>query len=476
MFVSKLEQFVLFFINLSRFYVNVGLFFVKDGLEESKKRTVVKGVGMVQTFFKGKVSVCNKMVCLLWSAILVALVTSGCESLGEKDKESTPPPFTTDPSTMDTSTSEAAKKAAPRIESSAAIPKVYAGVNRTCIVKQGAVSCWGIGLSGRLAPTPISGWQSDVVDIGVGEDHSCAVFADGRVECLGQNMFGQLGNRMPHGSSVFVSSPVQMAGLVSKSIQISSNHGYSCVVTEYGDVECWGLNNHLRLGDRTAGFYSATPVHVSNLGGPVSKVVSGSGLACALLVNGTVECWGDNSFGQLGVGQTKQLDGAQKILLTQPYKAIDVSVGASHACALLETGQVHCWGEATSGQVGIELWHPAVNRLKTGPAFVAHPTLVNLAQVQTISANGTITCALTVKGEVFCWGSAWSRSSAFPHSDVPVQVPNLTESVKQISVGGEHICAVLQSGKVVCWGDNNHGILGDVTQKDRSTPIFVKGL
>jgi alpha-tubulin suppressor-like RCC1 family protein len=111
-----------------------------------------------------------------------------------------------------------------------------------------------------------------------------------------------------------------------------------------------------------------------------------------------------------------------------------------------------------------------------GPSFVMSPVFVDLTQVQAISAGDYSTCALTVKGEVFCWGLFRSINSKISQSDVPVQVQNLPEPVKQISVGGEHICAVLQSGKVVCWGNNSDGQLGDGTQKDSSTPVFVKGL
>jgi alpha-tubulin suppressor-like RCC1 family protein len=111
---------------------------------------------------------------------------------------------------------------------------------------------------------------------------------------------------------------------------------------------------------------STTAVSVTGLpdrsmtGNTVTQVAAGQETSCALLLNGSVYCWGSNQSGMLGTGSLSGHDncGNQGDCATQPVKvegitnAVQVSVGVDSACALLSNGHIDCWGRTDSGQLG----------------------------------------------------------------------------------------------------------------------------
>lgn len=133
--------------------------------------------------------------------------------------------------------------------------------------------------------------------VAAGRDHTCAVLASGAAKCWGNNLYGQLGN----GSLYKSTTPVKVSGL-SAAVSITAGYEFTCALLSGGTAQCWGYNNNGQLGDGSfSPTWSTTPVTVSGLGGAVS-IAAGHAHACALLANGTVNCWGDNSYGQLGNG------------------------------------------------------------------------------------------------------------------------------------------------------------------------------
>ena len=142
-----------------------------------------------------------------------------------------------------------------------------------------------------------------VGSISAGYDFTCALLTGGTVECWGANQFGQLGNgtttgpdtcNAPDGCST---TPVAVTGL-SGVTAISAGYGSACALLMGGTVECWGDNEYGELGNGTT-INSATPVAVMGLSG-VTAISAGFESACALLTGGTVECWGDNQYDALG--------------------------------------------------------------------------------------------------------------------------------------------------------------------------------
>ena len=146
------------------------------------------------------------------------------------------------------------------------------------------------------APLPTS------VSAGVG--HTCALLSSGTVKCWGDNNYGQLGD----GSTTnYSSTPVSVSG-ISTASQVSAGSYHSCVLLDDGTIKCWGVNDYGELGDGSTTDRS-TPVQVKGVGGTctlsnVTQISGGGYHSCVLLVGSTVECWGDNEYGQLGDGST----------------------------------------------------------------------------------------------------------------------------------------------------------------------------
>jgi alpha-tubulin suppressor-like RCC1 family protein len=124
-----------------------------------------------------------------------------------------------------------------------------------------------------------------------------------------------------------------------------------------GGVQCWGINNLGQLGDGTVSdFNSAStflaPVSVSGLTARAVAIAAGNSHTCALLSDGGVQCWGMNSYGQLGDGNTTDVHGAA-VRPGLASTATAVTTGSAHTCALLSTGGgMQCWGYNEYGQLG----------------------------------------------------------------------------------------------------------------------------
>jgi alpha-tubulin suppressor-like RCC1 family protein len=127
-------------------------------------------------------------------------------------------------------------------------------------------------------------------------------------------------------------------------------------------------------------------------------------------------------------------------------KAISVTTGTEHSCALLANGKVKCWGSNKNGQIGnLALAHP-----------VLKPTVVEgVPPVKAILASELLTCAITeARGTVVCWGTY--GNPYYPNNPAttvpPTEVPGLAGAVDlALSKSGEIACALLDSGRVTCW-------------------------
>lgn len=235
-------------------------------------------------------------------------------------------------------------------------------------------------------------------------------------------------------------------------------------------------------------------------------VSTGGSSACALRIDHTVLCWGDNSRGELGNGT--RVSSPTPVAVPGLNDITAVSVGIQHACALHAGGTVSCWG--WSGQLG-----PVAN---AGDELT--PTLVpNLTDAVTVSGDPYHACALTRRGVAECWGASsaptvvrgfanmsaysWSEDgqqtdhscaiivggtvkcqSPDPYSGQigdgltqtkqVVAVPGL-QGVTAISTSDFYTCAVLSGGDVRCWGLNQLGQLRDGTTETRFQPVSVRG-
>jgi alpha-tubulin suppressor-like RCC1 family protein len=257
-------------------------------------------------------------------------------------------------------------------------------------------------------------------------------------------------------------APAPVVGLTTGVTAVSVGELSACAITAGGGVECWGNNSVGELGNGST-TDSATPVPVSGLASSVSAVSVGFYLACAI-ENGGVLCWGVNAAGALG--EPAYGDGSTVRSLV-PVKipglasgVTAVGVGDGYACALTVDGAVLCWGANNYDELGSITTDSMVPLQVTGLT----------SGVTAISVGPVTACAITAGGGVVCWGedhvgtAGISVSTYGTSTEIPHQVVGLTSGVTAISVGSGwdsgSSCAVVDGG-VVCWGSNDTGQLGN---------------
>lgn len=243
--------------------------------------------------------------------------------------------------------------------------------------------------------------------------------------------------------------------------QMSAGYGHTCAVLDGGGIDCWGDNSDGQLGDGT-GVGHSLPVSVS-IAGTASGVATGSFHSCAI-VDGGMQCWGSNQYGALGDGTTTQRN--------TPLPAIGldsgvtkVTAGIAHTCAIVN-GAALCWGMDDDGEVGNGTEAPSI----------PIPTQVTglTAGVTDVAGGANFSCAL-VDGAAVCWGSNFRGqlgNGTNDDSPVPVPVQGLDSGVTRIVAGGATACAIVNSG-VKCWGSM---MLGNGMTGSSNTPVDVTGL
>lgn len=191
--------------------------------------------------------------------------------------------------------------------------------------------------------------------------------------------------------------------------------------------------------------------------------------SCALLNSGSVRCWGDNGFGQLGNGTTRDASVPLAVAGITNAVAIDSASTSLSTCAVLATGGVRCWGRNHHGQLG-----NGTTTDSTTPVAVS-----NITGATSIAAGQDHTCVALSNGEARCWG--WNNRGQLGNGTttdtlVPATVTGLTGAAA-VSAGGGHTCAALTDQSVRCWGSNAWGALGNGSSAtDSKVPVMVSGI
>ncbi len=284
------------------------------------------------------------------------------------------------------------------------------------------------------------------------------------MQCWGFNGWGQLGD----GSNASTTTPQPVTGLASGVAAIVGGTLHTCALTTAGAVQCWGDNSSGQLGDGSTAAKS-TPQFVTGLGSGVAAIAAGGDHTCALTTAGATQCWGNNAFGQLGDGSTTVKTSPQAVT-GLGSGVVALAVGVHHTCALTTAGAMQCWGRNQAGQLG-----DGSTTGKTTP----HAVTSLASGVAAIAAGTRHTCALTTAGTVQCWGNnnnGQLGDGSTTNQSTPQPVAVLASGVTAIAAGNGHTCALTTAGAVQCWGKNAWGQMGDGSTTGKTAPQPVTGL
>jgi len=379
------------------------------------------------------------------------------------------------------------------------IVDIAAGDGFTCVLfETGDVHCWGDGFDcatgsdmTTTVPTPVDG-ATDIIALDAGEDHVCARTNGGDIVCWGRNEAAQLGRGgfdsyatpqrvpLPTGVEIALAQGDSDFGASIMTIGAPDRQAW-CAVASNGRLWCWGHNFDGRLGLGVGELdlsYLGTPERVPVLLDVVDVDVGAANI-CALRSDGSATCAGaTSSLGRptpsgeptLIHATVEGIDGVQA-------RAIDISVGASHACVALDTGELRCWGQNDDGQLGDGTTDPSPDAPVTVVDFdgVARSAIA-------VVAGESHSCALEDTGAVWCWGDNFrSQLGVDPatttSSATPVQVASLdgvANTVTKISGARRHACALTDDGRVLCWGDGSHLQLGGPNNVNTHVPVQVE--
>lgn len=191
-----------------------------------------------------------------------------------------------------------------------------AGSNFACaLLAGGTVKCWGNNQFGTLGTGDLGGMEPapvdvenlvDVQQLSPGSDATCALLPQGKVQCWGYGLYGQLGNEATQNQP----SPVDVIGLDGPVSRLFAGGGHFCALfSEDRSAKCWGRNNYRQIGGGSTTNSQTTAIDVlAAEGGPklqgIEAIVGGTLSTCALMQDGELLCWGSNNYGELGNGTT----------------------------------------------------------------------------------------------------------------------------------------------------------------------------
>jgi hypothetical protein len=387
-------------------------------------------------------------------------------------------------------------------------------------------------------PSPVTGLSGAggdfPIQIAAGDSHTCALTGLGNIYCWGSNSNGQLGVdpvKSPRSSSaVLVASGVAGNGIVFS--QVAAGGNQTCALSNESVAYCWGSNASGQLGDGTTKDSSVPlPVLVGGARLAFGHITTSANHTCAAegpeggLEWGSVYCWGDDSFGQLGNTSAAAPLPGTKIYPT-PMRVLRVAgdsrglaglqliqrlvSGPNHTCGITIYGNYYCWGDNSQDQLGIVTGPPGRGNamidysnyyigmysstdfgdppggsgqvtFSAGPVTYTSGS-VAAASPQIVSGSNHV-CVLPTGGgcdgrdrrSACCWGNNGSGQlgpdgpSGVSPTWVGVAPVPARAFFNELAAGGDHTCGVSSDGEIYCWGDNSYGQLG--RGKGPSTPV-----
>lgn len=372
--------------------------------------------------------------------------------------------------------------------------QIGSGSSFGCGIYAGDAYCWGFAQRLGNGTTVQSNIPSPVVKTGVlagktikqlsvGGSHACVIASDNLAYCWGIGTNGQLGNA----NSSVQTAPVAVsrAGvLANKTIKtIAAGDSHTCVVASDDRAYCWGFNSSGQLGTGTT-TQTNVPIAVANggLAGKTIKSISGSSVStCAIASDDQVYCWGNNSSGQLGTGNTNLSYTPIAVVTSGAFSGKTVktiSTGTSHVCAIASDDLPYCWGDGGVGQLGA-----GNNSGANAPIAVLSSGVLSLKTVKQVALGGNSSCVVASDNNAYCWGANSSGQlgiGSTTNSNVPAAVSVsgalANKSIRSISVGINQTCALTTSYKSYCWGNNGNGQFGNNTTTSSNIPVVMSSV
>jgi alpha-tubulin suppressor-like RCC1 family protein len=328
-----------------------------------------------------------------------------------------------------------------------------------------------ISTSGCACVTPPAAVPglTGVIGVTAGGQFGAALLSDGTVDAWGLNQSGELGRGT---TGVDMPSPAPVSAL-SGVVQISAGQDYTLALLNDGTVESWGDNSSGELGNGSTTL-SDVPVAVSGLTG-VKAIAAGYEFGLALLNDGTVMAWGDNSAGSLGDGTTT--NSSVPVPVSGLKGVTAVAGGGGFGLALLKNGKVKSWGGNIFGELG-----DGKTKSTTKPVAAK-----SLKGVKAIAAGAYHALAVLKNGTVRAWGLNFdgdlgNGTTTGPQTcgslacgKTPKPVPGISTATT-VSAGGGDSLALLSNGTIEAWGSNSQGGLGNGGTTDSDVPTPVDGL
>lgn len=366
---------------------------------------------------------------------------------------------------------------------------IIAGDESTCLLTQGGVAyCWGYDTAGalgtgssgdsQLTPVRVAGHNTFSALSGA-EFFRCGLAAALPL-CWGQTLSG--GSR---GSLYTDSVPTPIASGIPALATISTGPSHACGLTKNGAAYCWGENyfGQLGVGDTLR---RSTAVAVSG-GIQWSAISVGFWHTCGLTTDSAAFCWGENLAGELAAPPDSVPLSTTPVAIAGGLKFISLASGSLYTCGVTAVGKIYCWGWNYAGNLG-----DSTTTNRDTPTPVAQGNIV-FKSVIASSANSIVltTCGITTSGPAYCWGwngrgqlgnpSAPSANCDSVSTDpvscssvVPLPVAGGLRFVS-VSIGTTHACGISVDEAAYCWGANDHGQLGNGTTQSSAVPIVVSG-
>lgn len=302
--------------------------------------------------------------------------------------------------------------------------------------------------------------------IAAGYSHSLGISPSGAVAAHGENRSGEIGDgtTTPRLNPVYLTPPAGQTWT-----QVLAGDFRSTALTAAGEMYTWGSNGYGQFGDGTT-TTRRTPTRIAPPTGTTwTGAAAGFGHTVALCADGSLYTWGDNYYGQLGMGSTVLTLSRQRILSPVGLFWTQAAAGYNFSLALCSDGSLYSWGSNRDGQLG-----DGTTTTRTTPVRVAPPA----GQTWTEVAGGFWSAAATCSdGSLYTWGNNYGGqlgNGTTTGQLAPVRVgPPAGLRWVQVSVGYQHMLAICSDGSLYSWGDNYYGQLGNSTNTGQRMPVRV---